>query len=30
MKLHLNKETRTVISNGKSSRLTPIEYDILS
>lgn len=30
MKLHLNKETRTVTSNGKSSHLTPIEYDILS
>ena len=26
----LNKETRTVESNGKSSHLTPIEFDILS
>lgn len=30
MKLLLNKETRTVESNGKTSHLTPIEYDILS
>ena len=30
MKPLLDKETRTVVSHGKSSHLTPIEYDILS
>jgi DNA-binding response OmpR family regulator len=30
MKPLLNKETRTVVSNGKSSHLTPIECDILA